>query len=104
MSFELTEEHLVLLWDLNQFQVPRDRWGVFWAARMLTGQRDKIIRSRDRTQSKSKGSTTCIPAARLANGSQGRGFALFPGARGRYQEEVNKRSGAEWTTLSPMHS
>ena len=29
MSFEFTEEHLVLLWDLNQFQVPRDRWVFF---------------------------------------------------------------------------
>jgi Putative peptidoglycan binding domain len=79
MSFELTEEHLVLLWDLNQFQIPRDRW-VFFGLRgclPVSDQDHSFARSH---AVKIEGVDYLHPRCTLGQWQPGRGFALFPGS------------------------
>ena len=86
--FELKEEHLWRLWEINQFQVPKDRW-VFFALRGCLPLNDNNPSFARAHQVKVESIDYLHPRCTLDQWQPELGFALFPGSTVPHRKHVS---------------
>ena len=86
--FILTEEHLLHLWELNQFPVPKDRW-VFFGLRGCLPANDNNHSFAKEHPVKTEAVDYIHPRCTLGQWQPGKGFALFPGSTVPHRKHVS---------------
>ena len=85
--FLLTEEHLLTLWEINQFPVPRDRW-VFFGLRGCLPVNDNDQSFSHAHSLKVEDVDYIHTRCTLVQWCPGNGFALFPGSTVPHRKHV----------------
>lgn len=86
--FILTEEHLLQLWELNQFPVPKDRW-VFFGLRGCLPVNDNDHSFAKEHPVQIEAIDYIHPRCALGQWQPGKGFALFPGSTVPHRKHVS---------------
>jgi hypothetical protein len=86
--FILTEDHLLQLWELNQFPVPKDRW-VFFGLRGCLPVNDNDHSFAREHPVQVEAIDYIHPRCTLGQWQPGKGFALFPGSTVPHRKHVS---------------